>query len=842
MRKIILPLLFSILSSTVLSQNTGSISGRITDKQTNEPLAGATVTVKGTLNTVTSNNEGYFNLEKLKAGQIKLEISYVGYVTVELTTNVTEGSSVTANAPLSLDNRVGSEIVVSASKRPEKITNAPASIQVIGKKELEQFTGSNTFELLSKVQGVEFVRTGVDYALINARGMNNAFNNKILQLVDGRNSITPLSGSLPMQNGFTLVKDDIERIEVVLGPQTALYGPNAHNSIINFITRDPRRSEGTTVALSAGNQYQFSGRIRQATKINDKWAYKLNGEYAVAKEFVFNDSVYAGGGPNNVYGSIVGVPERNVNFDIRHIRGEAHVYYNLTKADIIISAGGSNNNFFNTHTAGRLQVKGMKYGFLQGRYVSKHLFLNVYNTWATIGNSYNLNPHTMDYWNRTHSSATSGPFRRLTPEEAEINAMRYGIRVKENSERFNGEVQYNTKFEKAALFLVTGFSYQKERPHAYGIALVDSFKRIDITQYGASLQLEKSLPWSLRFVIASRWDHHSNFGNFFSPKLGLVKKIADGTIRLTWGRAYSMPTIIFQYGNLNGLFYGNGEGITYIPNGTKMSDSVRRVTSLLKPEEVSTWELGYKGTIAKNLYIDISVYKGKSKNFFSPSVAVPGRALLIGNVKARPLFPGQVVNDTLKDASFVTVFNFGTVKVYGVDAGVSYLFNKNINLAIRYSWIGSDITKGNLDNDANRDGIVADDEKSLNTSSNRAQVILNFQNLCKEKLFVNVSARYVEQYDFYSGNQIGTAAGKGKRGVVKGPTGTNYLKNFNWGPLGGFTSIDISASYKFNSMLSGGINITNLFDTEQIEFVGSPSIGRLIMLELKVHVPNTPRQ
>ena len=417
--------------------------------------------------------------------------------------------------------------------------------------------------------------------------------------------------------------------------------------------------------------------------------------------------------------------------------------------------------------------------------------------------------------------------------------MRYGIRVKENSERFNGEAQYNTKFEKAGLFLVTGFSYQKERPHAYGIALVDSFQRIKITQYGAALQLEKLLPLELRFVGAARWDHHSNFGNFFSPKLGLVKKIDDGTIRLTWGRAYSMPTIIFQYGNLNNLFYGNGEGITYIPNGTKMSDSVRRVTSPLKAEEVSTWELGYKGTLAKNFYVDINGYYGQSKNFFSPSVAVPGRALFIGDVKATPLFPGQVINDdTLRNASFVTVFNFGTVKVYGVDVGLSYLLNKNINLAIKYSWIGSDIRKGNMDNDANKDGYVAADERSLNSPTHRGAAILSFQNLCKQKLFITLSARHVEQYDFYSGNQIGTAEGKGKRGVVKGPDGTNYFKNFNWGPLGGFTSIDMSAGYKFSDMLSGGVNITNLFDTEQREFVGSPSIGRLIMFELKVNVPN----
>jgi iron complex outermembrane receptor protein len=122
---------------------------------------------------------------------------------------------------------------------------------------------------------------------------------------------------------------------------------------------------------------------------------------------------------------------------------------------------------------------------------------------------------------------------------------------------------------------------------------------------------------------------------------------------------------------------------------------------------------------------------------------------------------------------------------------------------------------------------------------------LGFQNLLKGKMFVNLSARWVQKYDLYSGNQISTAAGEGKRGVVYGGinplnnTPRNYLKNFNWGALGGFTSVDISAGIKMNSMVSLGAGVSNLFDTEQREFVGSPSIGRLFSVELKAHIPNS---
>lgn len=846
MRKLILPLLLCIFPTVLFSQKTGSINGRITDKQTNEALPGATVAIKGSLTSAVTNNEGFFIFQKINAGKIILVISYVGYESIETAATVTNDNTTTVNAAMLLDNKIGNEIVVSASKRPEKITEAPASIQVINKKDLEQFSGSNVFELMSKVQGVEFIRTGVDHASLNARGLNNAFNNKVFQLIDGRNSMNALSGSLAMHNNSSLVKDDIESIEIVLGPQTALYGPNAHNAIINFITKDPRKYQGTTVALSAGNQYQFSGRIRQATKINNKWAYKLTGEYAVGKEFEFYDSVYAGSPTGFPYGPVVAIPEKNIDFNFRHIRGEAHVYYSVTpKADIIISTGGSNNNSINTHTGGHLQLKDMTNSFLQGRYVSNRFFVNVYNTWADFGNSLQIGGYTRDFWNRTHSLITDwrdSLRRRLPPDSAEIFASRIGIRPKERPQRLNAEAQYNYEFKKAGLFIVTGFSYQKDKPRAYGITLVDSFQRIYITQYGTVLQIEKSLPWGLRSVVAARWDHHSNFGNFVSPKFGLIKKIGDGNARIIWGKAYSMPSVLYQYAS-NGNFFGNGEGITYVPNNSKFSDpQSRKITMPLKPEEVSTWELGYKGIIAKKLYVDVNYFNGLNKKFFSPSISIPGRAEFVGKnrVTHPPSSAGQVgADDILRGAQFSTIFNFGDVKVYGIDAGLTYSFNKYISMAVKYSWLESDISEGHAANDANKDGTVAADEKSLNSPKHRALVMLSFQNFCKQKLFINISARYVQQYDFYSGQQIGTAAGAGRRGFVQGPSGIKYIRNFDWGPLGDFTTVDISTSYKLNKMLSVKIGVTNLFDIRQIEFVGSPSIGRLIMAELKVHVPNS---
>ena len=824
------------------------LKGKVTDRETLEPLPGATISIKKSGIAVTSNKEGYFTITNSPAGTFILVVNYVGYKTSELAVRFGESSNQFIDVRISSFYRTNDSIVVSASKRPEKITDAPASIHVIGQRELQQFSGSNVGELAAYVQGVEFVRMGVDNVSFNARGLNNAFNGKVFQMVDGRNSMQPLSGGLMMGNNISVNKEDIEKVEVLLGPQTALYGPNVHNALFNYITKDPRIYQGTSLAVSAGNQNQLSARIRHGEKINEKWAYKLTGEYAVGKDFDFRDSIRGVGG--GIYGPLDTVAEL-IDLDFRRLRGEAHIYYNLTPyATIILSSGGSKSNTINTTTGGHNQFVGLTNYFVQVRFTSPRFYATVYNAWADFGKSYSAIGYTRDFHNRTHSTIRDTNDSRyplqghLSAEEADIFAKNKNL-SKETPQRFNAEVQYNYTFQKPQLFVVAGLTFQEDKPRGYGINLVDSFKRIYVTQIGAVLQFEKTLPWDLRLIGAGRLDNHSNFGNFFSPKIALVKSVGAGNFRVTWGQANSMPSILYQYAKI-GNFYGNGGGITYIPVGEKITDTPSyKTTKPLLPEQVSTWEIGYKGTFFNKMNVDVSFYKGVSDNFFTPSILVQGRAIYVGNIKVThpPATAGQVNSEgvLLPGARFSTIFNFGDVNVYGADLGVNYQFNKFIRFDFKYSWIGSNISEGSPANDANDDTFVTADEKSLNSSRNRFTGILNFENLIKQKAFINIAARYVEKYDFHSGSQISTKAGEGSWGYILKPDSTKYFKNFNYGPLGGFT-VDLRAGYRLNDMVSFTLGVTNLFDAKVREFAGSSYIHRLYQAEVKIHVPNKNKQ
>jgi len=395
-------------------------------------------------------------------------------------------------------------------------------------------------------------------------------------------------------------------------------------------------------------------------------------------------------------------------------------------------------------------------------------------------------------------------------------------------------------------------NYQKDFPNTFGTSLADSNvpgqegdNLITVEQIGGAVQFEKTLPAKIKIVAAARVDNHSVFGNLFAPKIALVKTVKDGSFRLTYGRANAAPIILFQSANVFGLVFGNGNGVSYVPNGANPADPAAvKVTDKLKVEQIGTWEVGYKGVISKKLYVDVNGYYGRSKNFLSPAITVGGRALKVGEIAIPTqnlLLGGTVTNNVLAGAAFSTYFNYGQVDAWGVDFGLNYYFTNNISLGVKYSYFGSDITEDNIKNDANRDGFVSSEEKSLNTPKNRLAATLSFQNLMNKKLFINLSMRAVQKFDFYSGSQIATEAGAGKRGVVTATlpnnTKVNYLKNFDYGPLGGFTTFDISAGYALTKTFTVGAAVSNVFNVKQREFVGSPLIGRLFSVELKAHIP-----
>lgn len=859
MKQLVTFLLLLLVSATAFAQR-GTVTGKITDADTGDPLLRASVVLEGAATGAFTDISGLYSFE-IPAGERTIIVSYLGYKTATSKVTVVAGQAVTLDVALETTAFQGEEVVVTASRRAEKLTNAPATISVVNAQAISELPSFNVAELLGRQRGVDYVRSGVLGIGINARGFNSAFNPKNLQINDGRLSSLVATG-LPLGALSTTVKEDIERIEVILGPSSALYGPNAHNGLLNTITKDPRTYQGTTVALGAGNQKVFTARLRHATKVNDWFAFKLSGEYTKGEEFDYTDTVYsvAGGVEFAKY------PEYLLNREFNSARGEAGLYFKVApKSDIIVGYGASNSNNIGNTNAGRNQIRDWRVSWGQVRYVSPHVYANLYHTWSHTDSTYAMNRRTLNYWSyknagvdeataRTKSISTFNFYNAGTQSFIDLPR---GALFQDDSRRLNGELQYNNSVGK--LFdLIVGAQYQQDVARSNNTYLLDKGGDITIGQFGGYAQLERKFG-KMRAVVAARADNHDLYGFNFIPKAALVYTTDKGSARITYGKGIAAPTILNLSANIfGGLLLGNGEGftVTEVDQATQSVVGTYEVAPL-KVEKIQTVELGYKGLFGSKFFLDANVYYNASQDFLSPSVNIaPERGSFDhDNNPATPNIPqirgyatkrgDQAISEltattTLpngdKGADIVlTYVNFGQVNTYGFDASLSYAFSKKMSATVNYSWFGYDIDDTDLANDGNKDGKVNENDLPINTPANKLGVGLNYSS---KRLFGSVFGRYVQTYDFFSGINVAAATNTdliyGGNPVVEGKrVGTS----FNYGPLGGFFNVDLSLGYKFGKHFTLAGQVVNLFGSEVREFVASPAISRLYSVELKVDLP-----
>lgn len=801
------------------------VFGTVTDKNSGESLIGASVVVKGTAIGAATDVDGKYTLS-LDAGTYTLVCSYTGYTSLEQTITLKSGE----NKALNFDVEesmilLGDEVVISASRKPEKLTESPATIAVIDASVIEELPSFNVGELIARQKGVDYVRSGVLGVGVNVRGFNSAFNPKNLQMNDGRLS-TLIGTGLPLGSLGTVVKEDIERIEVVLGPSSALYGPNAHNGLVNTITKDPRTSEGTTLALGAGNQSVLSTRMRHAQVLSDKFAFKVSAEYTQGEEFDYTDSVYYNG---------EAFPELELDRDFNSLRGEAAVYYSINdKSDLVLAYGGSNSNNIGVTNAGRNQIKDWQVHYFHLRYTSPRLFAQVYHTISKTEDTYAMNRRTQNYRSFIDAGYSEAEARDRSFAEQWVwfggdptngVALDRGAVFQDDSRRWNAEVQYNNSIGSNFEFVV-GTQVQRDLANSNQTYLLDQNGDIQIDQIGVYGQAEYKFGSSgFKAVLAARGDNHDLYGFNFIPKAALLKIGDKGTWRLTYGQGISAPTILNLEANIfGGLLLGNGEGFTLNDGST---------VEALQVETLQTVEFGYKGRLTEKLFLDASAYFNNSKDFLSPALSISGGigdGITVTHRGDTPI--GDIVPGTPEaGADFVlTYLNFGQVNTYGADFGLTYLINSKLSANLNYSYFDFSLDKDDLSNDGNKDGVVTDIDLPINTPKHKGSLALNYND---GKFFGSFFTRWVDSYNFFSGINVASEDNEELGIRENSRTGSS----FNYGPLGGFVNFDISAGYYISDYFTVSAQVSNVFDAEVREFVGSPVIGRLYSFELKINIP-----
>jgi len=188
--------------------------------------------------------------------------------------------------------------VVSASRAEQKIVDAPATMSVITSETMEQSPATNIGDTLRTVPGVNVIQTGARDFNVTARQATSTLATSQLVMVDGRSVYLDFFGLVLWDFVPSPSSGEIDQIEVVRGPASVVWGANAVNGVVNFITKRPRANEGLNIILagglfdrddgsreSEGNGYQVNGGFTFADAVNDTWSYKLSAGYFYSEPY-----------------------------------------------------------------------------------------------------------------------------------------------------------------------------------------------------------------------------------------------------------------------------------------------------------------------------------------------------------------------------------------------------------------------------------------------------------------------------------------------------------------------------------------------------------------------------
>jgi len=280
-------------ASFVFAQDhrSGQLQGKITSTD-GEPLAGATVSISwpglvrptGT----TADNTGHFVVADLPSGALAITVSHIGFRSQLSEIDLANGALFTLNVQLQPAALYLERSVVSVSRTREKALDAPASIATVEAEAIQNNPALTISDHVRDMPGVDFSQTGLVQSNVVVRGFNNVFSGTLMAMTDNRIARVP-SLRLNAYNFIPIINEDVERIEVVLAPGSALYGPNSANGVMHVITTSPFNSAGTTVQIGMGERSLRKGAFRHAALVSPHIAYKISGQYYTGTDWKFDD-------------------------------------------------------------------------------------------------------------------------------------------------------------------------------------------------------------------------------------------------------------------------------------------------------------------------------------------------------------------------------------------------------------------------------------------------------------------------------------------------------------------------------------------------------------------------
>lgn len=256
------------------------------------PIPGANIIVLGTNDGAVSDFDGNFTLKTDSETPFRIKVTSIGFS--ENTMSISNGDQFITVVLDEVDTQLD-EIIISASRTPERLFESPVSVERFGLKEIKNTSSVDFYDGLQNLKGIDLNVNSLTFKSINTRGFATFANTRFMQLVDGMDNSSPalnfVLGNLVGMNDL-----DVLSVEVLPGASSALYGANAFNGILFMRSKSPFDFEGVSSYVKTGvtsqkaagtNQFYDVG-VRAAKKFSDKFAAKINVSYMEGEDWHAN--------------------------------------------------------------------------------------------------------------------------------------------------------------------------------------------------------------------------------------------------------------------------------------------------------------------------------------------------------------------------------------------------------------------------------------------------------------------------------------------------------------------------------------------------------------------------
>lgn len=763
MKKIYVLLISIFLINTNLFSKNSFLKG-IVNENNKIPISSVLISIKpGNMKIYTDQN-GKFIIKKIPFGKYKLKFHHLGFQTKDTTITINSKDTISLNIFMSVNDVMTDEVVVTGTRTLKEIENNPIPTQVITDKDVKNNGGTRLDEILMDQTGLnvtEFLGKGVQI-----QGLDESY---ALILLNGEPVIGTMSGGQFNLDRFAI--GNIERVEIVKGPSSSLYGSNALAGVINLITKEPNHTLrlNTEARYGSFNTKEISSES-QFNLVTGKLGFNLFADYKATDGYKTNKNLIRNTVP------------KDKNYTL-----SSEIFYNFSPKTKAILRARYNNELQENQFMGNDNILNNEEATLIDQnysIIAKHRYSPSSSVKATL-------------YHTSYDSETSF-FEKQTGDLSNFSYYNQGL----------------SKFE-----LIADRIFYTSHLVTYGAGInletvesdIVENKNVKAQSYFAYAQEDWVYSDQLDLIASLRYDDHSDYSYHFSPKVAFSwEPVSDLTFKASVGNGFKAPTTEQLY--LNWQNPTEGYSVFGVKGVIKKLDELKgkglisdflidpSMIKELNPEKSWSYNLGLSYLFLDNIHTNINFFRNNVSDMIEWQIVAEDKANL---------------------HRYFTYFNLNSVYTQGIEANIKFGFLKYFKMSFGYQFLQA------YDNDIIQKIKNKEIYKVGSTGVTRPVQEVEYGGLWnRSKHTINLRLQF--DYPKYGISAYVRGIIKSKLGY-KDKNGNNILDDESE-YIDGFQIWYLTASKDISKLFTLQINVKNLLDIKNKDILITP--GRSIFLNL----------